>query len=453
MTRPGDSSRHRRQISHNWWLLLVLLVVVFDLLNLVTVLLEEQVVFRLKSVLERGSVEDALKFTEKSEGDDQVADVGELVVDVLSEVSLHVGDIDVEFNEITVELVVTVLKESVVLSLEFLNVASEFINNVADVLEVVLLKSLELLDGAEEVNQLANTSLEEVEATKDLSGREVELLGLGHVLEALLGELVLGLVGLVELLALLHDINELVMGNDFGFPEDGIIRAGTTLLGLDLTGHSLEGEDVHFAVDDHLVGDLDEEAGHAFVGVVVASHGVDHLDGVHQDGEGLADAVRCSIVEGLDEALESLEVLNVILGLVQVLGNAELNGSPVAEGEVDARISVFVGFVLASGGKNILDVLAVGRADLLTHGSQHSHAELPVLEFVTGTFVLVLSLSNGLFENTLDLLGPFAEDSHEVIDHIGVNLVGGVNVLHVLLIPVVVGFERNVAVLRFNSFL
>jgi len=84
MARPGNSSRHRRQISHNWWLLLVLLVVVLDLLNLVTVLLEEQVVFRLKSVLERGSVKDALKFTEKSEGDDQVADVGELVVNVLS---------------------------------------------------------------------------------------------------------------------------------------------------------------------------------------------------------------------------------------------------------------------------------------------------------------------------------------------------------------------------------
>ena len=41
MARPSDSTRNRGQISHNWWLLFILLVIVLDLLNLVTVLLEE----------------------------------------------------------------------------------------------------------------------------------------------------------------------------------------------------------------------------------------------------------------------------------------------------------------------------------------------------------------------------------------------------------------------------
>ena len=69
VARPVDSTGDRGQVPDNWWLLLVLLVVVLDLLNLVSVLLEEQVVLRLESVLERGSVEDALKFAEESEGD------------------------------------------------------------------------------------------------------------------------------------------------------------------------------------------------------------------------------------------------------------------------------------------------------------------------------------------------------------------------------------------------
>jgi hypothetical protein len=454
MARPGDSAGDRGQISHNWWLLLVLLVIVLDLLDLVTVLLEEQVVLGLEAVLERRSVEDALELAEESEGDNQVGDVGELLVNVVSEVSLDVGDVNVEFDEISVELVVTVLQESVVLALELLDIRGEFVNNVADVLKVVLLKSLELLDGAEEVNQLANTSPEKVEATEDLSRREVELFGLGHVLESLLGELVLGLVGLVEGLALLHHFDELIMGDDLSFPEDGVIESGATFLRFGgFTGDTLEVEDVDLAVDDHLVGDLHEKAGHTLVGVVVSSDGVDHLDGVHEDGEGLTDAVRCSIVEGLNEALESLEVLNVILGLVKVLGNAELDGSPVGEGEVDTGVSVLVGVALADGGKDGLDVLAVGRTDLLGDSGEHSHAEFPVLELVTRTVVLVVSLSGGLLEDTLDLLRPFLEDGHEVLDHVGVNLVGLVDSLDVLLVLFIVGFERDVRVLGLDGFL
>lgn len=61
MSGPGDSARHRREVPNNWGLLLLLLVVILDLLNLITILLEEQVILGLKAVLERGSVEDALE--------------------------------------------------------------------------------------------------------------------------------------------------------------------------------------------------------------------------------------------------------------------------------------------------------------------------------------------------------------------------------------------------------
>ena len=310
----------------------------------------------------------------------------------MGQVSLHAGNINVEFDEITVELVVTVLQESVVLALELLDEFIEFLNNFVNVLKVVLLKSSELLDGAEKVDQLANTSLEEVEAAENLSGGEVELLGLGHVLETLLGELVLGLVGLVESLALLHDIDELIMGDDIGLPEDGVVQAGASFLrfGGFAGGVLLEGQDVHLAVDDHLVGDLDEEAGHAFVGVVVASDGVDHLDGVHQDGEGLLDCNWIAIIKGLNEALEGLEVLYVVLGLVEVLSDSQLDGSPVGESEVNAAVSVAVSLVGRSGSEHVTDGLAVLRLQLLGNGGEHAHAEFPVFKLVTGTFVLLV---------------------------------------------------------------
>ena len=56
VTRPGNSSSNRRQVTNNWWLLLVLLIVVLDLINLVSVLFEQEFVLRLKAVLKRRSV-------------------------------------------------------------------------------------------------------------------------------------------------------------------------------------------------------------------------------------------------------------------------------------------------------------------------------------------------------------------------------------------------------------
>lgn len=94
-------------------------------------------------------MQDALELSEKAERIDNAGYASERLVDVLLEESLDVADINVEFDEITIKAVVTVLEESVVLVLEFGYVALERLQNRVDVLEVVLFKSLELLDGAE----------------------------------------------------------------------------------------------------------------------------------------------------------------------------------------------------------------------------------------------------------------------------------------------------------------
>ena len=101
-------------------------------------------------------------------------------------------------------------------------------------------------------------------------------------------------------------------------------------------------KNVVLAVHDHLVGDLDKKSGHSLVSVVVSSNSVDHLDGVHQNGEGLDDGQWVSIVKRLDVALEGQEVLNVVLGLVQLLGDSELDRTPVGDSKVDTTISVSV---------------------------------------------------------------------------------------------------------------
>ena len=111
-------------------------------------------------------------------------------------------------------------------------------------------------------------------------------------------------------------------------PENIIGLRGTLLTGL-TSSNSSEVKNVEFAVLDELVGDLDEESGHSLVGVVVSGDGVDHLDTVHESRECLLDGLGGSIVEGLNELLESLEVLDVVLGLIKSLSDSELDSLPL----------------------------------------------------------------------------------------------------------------------------
>jgi len=78
-------------------------------------------------------------------------------------------------------------------------------------------------------------------------------------------------------------------------------------------------------LDDHLVGDLHKETGHSLVGVVVSSDSVDHLDTVHESWKGVLDSLGVSVIEWLDEFLKSLEILDVIFGLVESFSDSELN--------------------------------------------------------------------------------------------------------------------------------
>jgi hypothetical protein len=281
------------------------------------------------------------------------------------------------------------------------------------------------------------------------------LLGLGHVLESLLGELVLADVGLVEGKALLEDHDQFFVGDEVVFPKDAVIKSGASLLlgGLD-SFDLLESEDVHLAVGDHLVSNLDEEASHAFVSVIVASDGVDHLDGVHEDGQSLSNSDWISVIKRLDKTLQGLEVLDVVFSLIEGLSDLELDTSPVAEGQVDSGIGLFTHVTLAYSGKDILDGSAVLVAELLTDLGEHSHAELPVLEFISGAFTSIgLLVGFSLLKGSLDLLRPFTEDRQEVGNHVWVNLRGIVDVFGILLILIIVLVEHDVAAEGLEGFL
>jgi hypothetical protein len=139
VARPGDSAGYGRQVTDNWWLLLILLIVVLDLLDLVSVLVEQESVFRLKTVLEGRSVQDALELAEQEERVRNVSNVREVLVDVLLEEGLNIRNINVELNEVSVKLIVSVLEELVVLALELLNIILEDKKDGLDVLQVVLL--------------------------------------------------------------------------------------------------------------------------------------------------------------------------------------------------------------------------------------------------------------------------------------------------------------------------
>ena len=260
----------------------------------------------------------------------------------------------------------------------------------------------------------------------------------------------------MQLEALLQNLDELIMGDLVLLPEDGVVHGGRALgrfLGDGTTG-TLEAKNVLFAVDDHLVGDLDEETGHTLVSVVITRNGVDHLDGVHQDGEGLLDCNWIAIIKGLNEALEGLEVLYVVLGLVEVLSDSQLDGSPVGESEVNAAVSVAVSLVGRSGSEHVTDGLAVLRLQLLGNGGEHAHAEFPVFKLVTGTFVLLVDALVVLLVNgRLDLDRPALENCHELVDHILVNAGRSVDVGDVLVPFFVVLFQFEVAAERTECLL
>lgn len=402
-------------------------------------------------------MEDALEFTEQLKGLLNVLGLLELVLNVLLKLSLDLRNIDVEFDEVTIKQVLVVIKELVVLLFEPIDSVVELLENRLNVLKVVLLQSLELLDGTEQVNEFLHTTAEELELTEDLVRREIELLGLGHVLQALSGKLVLLLVSVVKLKAAVEHSNELSTWVLLTIPK-GIISKLLTLLEVDsLAGLDLlEVQDVLLTVLDHLIGDLDEEASHAFISVIVTSDGMDHLDTVHQGRQGLLDGNWITIIKRLDELLKSLQVLNIILGFVKSLGNSQVDVAPFGGSQMQliSRCSTAVTRWLTGGIENIVDGTAVLRVELLRDTGKLAHALLPVFELGTWTsFLLVLAFTLGLFNIDLDLIRPIVKDLLERGDHVRVDLLSIMDVLGLVFVFLVILFKSNTSLETLKSFL
>ena len=115
-----------------------------------------------------------------------------------------------------------------------------------------------------------------------------------------------------------------------------------------------------------MVGDLDEEASHAFSSVIVAGDGVDHLDGVHQGWQSLFDRLRIANVEWFEELLKGLQVLNVVFGFRERLSDLVVNTSPVGGCHVDLLImdTKLILHLVTSLLEHIVDSAAVLGAEL-----------------------------------------------------------------------------------------
>lgn len=141
---------------------------VLNILDIISVVLEQDGVLGVKSILQVVSVEDRLEFSQELEGVRDAGDNIKVLVNVDLELSLDGRNTNVELNEISIEEIVAVVQESVVLSLELLDAFVELTHDWLNIFKVVLLKGLELLDGSEKINELGDSSAEEVELTEDL---------------------------------------------------------------------------------------------------------------------------------------------------------------------------------------------------------------------------------------------------------------------------------------------
>lgn len=177
--------------------------------------------------------------------------------------NIQMRDFHIEFNPISIEFIVVGIQEIMSFLLEVFNNLFEFLSQTLHPFKIMLLKSLELLDVGEDINQFLESSNECIEFPEELGFREIECFAFGHVGHLLFRLLVALLILPIQLDALSKHFNELgwiSLPNVFNL---AII------------------EDFLFAVFDHLVSDLDEEPSHLVVGIVEPCYGVNHLDRIH----------------------------------------------------------------------------------------------------------------------------------------------------------------------------
>ena len=203
-----------------------------------------------------------------------------------------------------------------------------------------------LLDGGEHVNELGNTLAKEVKLAEDVALVEVKLLHLGLRGQFVFGDPVLLLVGVVKAQHCIQVLDERVW---ILLPKIAVLR------------HVL------LALGDHLVGDFAEEDGHALGIAVVSRDCQHHFDIVHQAWQRFDNLLRVAVVEWLCVLFEGGKVLDVVLGLVERIGDAVVNVLPALE-DLGA-----LGHLTNHDG-----ILGL---ELLHHRIELGHAPAPVLEF------------------------------------------------------------------------
>lgn len=212
---------------------------------------------------------------------------GEVVVDECLQLSIQLADGNIEAHIVLIELRHPQIQQILApLLLELVEYIFELDNQLIHFLQIMLTEIIELLYVGEHLNELLEPLHKHIELIEDLRLRKIESLALGHLLNLLLGDVVSLLVVAVELDAAAEDLDDLGGG---AFPD--VFTLG---LGWD---------DLLFAVFYHLVGDFYEQAGHLVRGVVETGDGVDHLDCVHQGGQGVDDLLGRACVQRLNEFL------------------------------------------------------------------------------------------------------------------------------------------------------
>lgn len=81
------------------------MILILDLVNFDTIVLEQDGVFGVQSVLQVISVEDTLEFSKEVQGSLDVSDNLEVLVNVLLEFSLNRRNINLEVDEISIKSV------------------------------------------------------------------------------------------------------------------------------------------------------------------------------------------------------------------------------------------------------------------------------------------------------------------------------------------------------------
>ena len=110
MSRPNDAACSCGQVSYHRWVLLILLILFLDLSDRQTVLVKQDLVLGSQRVFEVVSSKNGLEFSQKLERIFDACNSIKVLVNVLLEFCLCRRNIDIEFNEISIKGVASVVK-------------------------------------------------------------------------------------------------------------------------------------------------------------------------------------------------------------------------------------------------------------------------------------------------------------------------------------------------------